>query len=219
MASATGERARAVNPATERGRGRGGLKQERALRTRAQVLGAAAQAFADKGFPAVTMLDVAELTGMTKGAVYFHYPNKEALALAVTEEFYHRIARLGEEVLGLELSPLDAVTELMTRTAVAFRDDLVVQAGARLQIESTLIATDLPRPYVGYTELVTAWLAQAAEIGELPAGARPEAIARVLISAFFGAQHISWVLDNRSDVAERVQEILTTVLPAGKSAA
>ena len=47
------------------------------------MLDAAAQAFAAKGFPAVTILDVAEITGMTKGAVYFHYSNKEALAIAV----------------------------------------------------------------------------------------------------------------------------------------
>ena len=52
-----------------------GLKQERAVRTRGQVLDAAAKAFATKGFPAVTVQDVAELAGVTKGAVYFHFAN------------------------------------------------------------------------------------------------------------------------------------------------
>ena len=59
--------------------GRTDLKQERAERTRAQILNSAAEAFASRGFPSVTIVDIAELTGMTKGAVYFHYANKESL--------------------------------------------------------------------------------------------------------------------------------------------
>ncbi|MFF6997575.1 ScbR family autoregulator-binding transcription factor [Streptomyces sp. NPDC008313] len=190
-----------------------GLKQERAVRTRGQVLDAAAEAFATRGFPAVTVLDVAELAGVTKGAVYFHFANKEALAQAVAEEFYHLLGVIGLEVQEAELSPLDAVAELLVRTAVAFRDDIMVQAGARLQIERSLIGADLPMPYLGYTESLVAWFQQALDEGQLPAETDPDVTARVLVSAFFGAQHISWVLNDRADIAERVQEILDTVVP------
>ncbi|MFI9269861.1 ScbR family autoregulator-binding transcription factor [Kitasatospora sp. NPDC052896] len=199
-------------PATPRSRGRTDLKQERAVRTRGQVLDAAASAFARKGFPAVTILDVAELMGMTKGAVYFHYPNKEALALAVADEFYRRLGATGDTVRELALSPLEAVSELLTRTAVAFRDDPMIQAGARLQIERSLIEADLPTPYVGYTNLVESWLTQARDEGQLALDTDAEVMARVLISAFFGAQHISWVLSERADIAERVREILDVVI-------
>ncbi|MGY6020336.1 ScbR family autoregulator-binding transcription factor [Streptomyces spinosirectus] len=190
-----------------------GLKQERAVRTRGQVLDAAAKAFATKGFPAVTVQDVAELAGVTKGAVYFHFANKEALAQAVADEFYHLLGVIGQEVEEGGLPPLRAVSELLKRTAVAFRDDTMVQAGARLQIERSLIGAEMPMPYLGYTESLTAWLRQARTEGHLPAGTSPEATARVLVSAFFGAQHISWVLDDRADIADRVQEILTAVVP------
>ncbi|MEU7422429.1 ScbR family autoregulator-binding transcription factor [Streptomyces sp. NPDC040750] len=190
-----------------------GLKQERAVRTRGQVLDAAAEAFATKGFPAVTVQDVAELAGVTKGAVYFHFANKEALAQAVAEEFYHLLGVIGQEVEETGLAPLEAVAELLVRTAVAFRDDTTVQAGARLQIERSQIGIEMPMPYLGYTESLTAWLRQAQRQGQLPAPTSPESTARVLVSAFFGAQHISWVLDDRKDIADRVQEILTAVLP------
>lgn len=191
-----------------------GLKQERAVRTRKQVLDAAAEAFATKGFPAVTVQDVAALAGVTKGAVYFHFANKEALAQAVAEEFYHLIGVIGQEVEEAGLPPLESVTELLVRTAVAFRDDTMIQAGARLQIERSLIGAEMPMPYLGYTEALTRWLCQAQEEGALLSGPSPEATARVLVSAFFGAQHISWVLNNREDVADRVQEILTALVPA-----
>ncbi|MFE9448802.1 ScbR family autoregulator-binding transcription factor [Streptomyces sp. NPDC006739] len=194
-----------------------GLKQERAVRTRSQVLDAAAEAFATKGFPAVTVQDVAELAGVTKGAVYFHFANKEALAQAVAEEFYHVLGVIAQEVEEAGLPPLEAVAELLVRTAVAFRDDTMVQAGARLQIERSLIGVEMPMPYLGYTESLTVWLRQAQRQDRLPAPTCPESTARVLVSAFFGAQHISWVLNDRKDVADRVQEILTAVLPAANA--
>jgi len=190
-----------------------GLKQERAVRTRGQVLDAAAEAFATKGFPAVTVLDVAELAGVTKGAVYFHFANKEALAQAVAEEFYHLLEVIKQDVRESDLSPLDAVTELLVRTACAFRDDTMVQAGARLQIERALIGADMPMPYRDYTESLAERFQQAREEGQLPADADPDVTARVLVSAFFGAQHISWVLNDRADVTDRIQEVLRAVLP------
>ncbi|MGW3283503.1 ScbR family autoregulator-binding transcription factor [Streptomyces sp. NPDC001002] len=190
-----------------------GLKQERAVRTRGQVLDAAAEAFATKGFPAVTVLDVAELAGVTKGAVYFHFANKEALAQAVAEEFYHLLGVIGSEVEEAGLSPLASVAELLERTALAFRDDTMVQAGARLQIERSLIGVEMPMPYLGYTESLTRWLRQAQDHSQLPPGTTPETTSRVLVSAFFGAQHISWVLNDRADIAERVREILVALVP------
>ncbi|MEV7501779.1 ScbR family autoregulator-binding transcription factor [Streptomyces sp. NPDC093018] len=194
-----------------------GLKQQRAVRTRGQVLDAAAEAFATRGFPTVTVQDVAELAGVTKGAVYFHFANKEALAQAVAEEFYHLLGVIGQEVKEADLAPLEAVAELLMRTAVAFRDETMVQAGARLQIERSLIGAELPMPYLGYTQAVTGWLGQAHAAGQLPASVDPEATARVLVSAFFGAQHMSWVLNDRADIAERVAEILTAVVPAASA--
>jgi AcrR family transcriptional regulator len=209
MTTGSGQR-----PSTDRARA--GLKQERAVRTRGQVLDAAAQAFAAKGFPAVTMLDIAELAGMTKGAVYFHYSNKEALAVAVAEEFYERLPVIADSVRDRALPPLESVAELLTRTAIAFRDETMIQAGARLQIERSLIDVSLPVPYVTFGDLVASWLQEARDAGDLAPGTDPDAVARVLISAFFGAQHMSWVLSDRADVAERVDEILAVVLGAAR---
>jgi len=188
-------------------------KQSRAVRTRSQILQAAATAFAGKGFPAVTVLDVAELTGMTKGAVYFHYANKEALAIAVVEEFYRRWPPMAAAVRQLDVTPLEMVSELMIRTATLLRDDTVAQAGARLQTERSLICVALPTPFQDYTEILTGLLIEAEEQGQLPPGTSPGTLARVLFAALFGAQHISWVLNDRADVLERVAEVIDAVIP------
>ncbi|WP_326719292.1 TetR/AcrR family transcriptional regulator [Streptomyces sp. NBC_00243] len=190
------------------------LKQERAVRTRERILAAAAQAFAAKGYPAVTILDVAEAAGMTKGAVYFHYENKDALALAVTDLFYRRIGEVADAVEELDLSPIGSVAELLLRTATAFRDETVLQAGARLQLERQLIGVRLPLPFQGYTELITSWLARDRETGARDELQPPDTLATVLVSAFFGAQHISWVLNDRADLVERTTALVRTIIPS-----
>ena len=190
------------------------LKQERAVRTRAQILSAAAKAFADKGYPAVTMLDIAELAGVTKGAVYFHFANKESVAAAVAEQFYERLPKLADEVEALGLDPLETIRELLIRTAVMFRDDEVAQAGARLQIEKSLIGVPLPLPFVGSTDLLIELLVRAKGPEDaLPGGTKPDAVARVLATGFFGLQHVSWILTDRADIVERVEELIATVIP------
>lgn len=153
---------------------------------------------------------------MTKGAVYFHYENKDALALAVTDLFYRRIGEIADAVEELDLSPIGSVAELLLRTATAFRDETVLQAGARLQLERQLIGVRLPLPFQGYTELITSWLARDRETGardELPP---PDTLATVLVSAFFGAQHISWVLDDRADLVERTTALVRTIIPSAE---
>jgi AcrR family transcriptional regulator len=188
-------------------------KQERAVRTRARILDAAAHAFAGKGYPAVTIQDVARLSGITKGAVYFHYANKGALAVAVVSEFYRRIKSLAHTVEQLGCPPLTSVAELLLRTAVALRDDILMQAAARLQIERAMIETELPVPYEEYTGLICGWLESGAREGRIVLTTSPHKLALVLVSAFFGAQHISWVLTERADIVERTMAVVETVIP------
>ncbi|MFJ4920595.1 ScbR family autoregulator-binding transcription factor [Streptomyces sp. NPDC088725] len=189
-------------------------KQERAIRTRGAILVAAAELFAEHGFPDVTIKNVADRAELTKGAIYFHFANKEALAVAVTDHFYRRlgaVVRAAHE--GNEASPA-VVRDLFLQVATAFRDDLIVQAGTRLQLERSYIKAPLPTPYTEFTELISELLTECRDSGTLPETVDPAALARVLRSALFGAQHISWVSEGRSDIVERVQEITEALLPA-----
>ncbi|MGD3110648.1 hypothetical protein [Streptomyces sp. YGL11-2] len=50
-------------------------------------------------------------------------------------------------------------------------------------------------------------------MSQLPDGASSEATSRVLVPAVVGTQHISWVPNDRTDIVDRVQKILTAVVP------
>lgn len=182
-------------------------QQERAIRTRAQILEAAAEIFAARGYRGTSVKDVAERAGMTKGAVYFHFPSKESLAVAVVEEHYRRWPVAMEEIRAQGFSPLATVEEMLTRAARAFRDEPVMQAGARLQNERAFIDAELPLPYVDWTQLLQALLQDAREVGQLRADVEPESAARALVAAFFGMQHVSDNLHQRADIMERWQEM------------
>ncbi|GGW69708.1 TetR family transcriptional regulator [Streptomyces lucensis JCM 4490] len=189
-------------------------KQERAVRTRAQVLDTAAELFATRGYEATSVVDIAEHVGMTKGAVYFHFKNKEAMAIAVVENNYDKWPTFLADVRARDLDPRQTILALLDRTAEAFRTDRTVQAAARLQSERSLINTPLPEPYIGWIDLLADLFAEAADAGQLKEGVPPRAAAQIVVSSFYGMQHISDVLHQRADLMERWQELRDVTLDA-----
>jgi len=64
----------------------------RAHNRRGEILDAAARLFARQGFHAASMREIAAAAGMLPGSLYYHFPSKDELLLAVYEEGVHRIA-------------------------------------------------------------------------------------------------------------------------------
>jgi AcrR family transcriptional regulator len=62
-------------------------QQERKADTRERLLSAAAQLFADHGIDAVSVDVVAEAAGRTSGAVYDHFGSKQAMLLALLDDW------------------------------------------------------------------------------------------------------------------------------------
>jgi AcrR family transcriptional regulator len=91
------------------------IKQERAARTRVEILEAAINLFSRRGFLATTMADLSRAIRMTPGALYWHFPTKEDLLLAAIEELHQRCVREFEDVLRAA-RPLPAREQLQTFT-------------------------------------------------------------------------------------------------------
>ncbi|MCL2595222.1 MAG: TetR/AcrR family transcriptional regulator, partial [Promicromonosporaceae bacterium] len=60
-------------------------RQAKADQTRADLMDAAARVFAEKGYEAASVNDLAKAAGYTKGALYAHFASKEELFLAVIQ--------------------------------------------------------------------------------------------------------------------------------------
>jgi AcrR family transcriptional regulator len=62
------------------------------MATRDKILGAALHVFAEKGYHRAAVDDIVRASQTSKGAVYHHFPNKEALFLALVDELAARLA-------------------------------------------------------------------------------------------------------------------------------
>jgi AcrR family transcriptional regulator len=62
-----------------------------AATTRARILDAAIALVARNGYVATSMSDLATAIRMTQGALYWHFPNKEALLVAAVDELQRRL--------------------------------------------------------------------------------------------------------------------------------
>jgi AcrR family transcriptional regulator len=66
-------------------------EQGKRARTRKRLIEAAAAVIAEKGFDRASLEDIAALAGMTRGAVYGNFKNKEELFLALIETHWKPI--------------------------------------------------------------------------------------------------------------------------------
>ncbi|MFL6164410.1 MAG: ScbR family autoregulator-binding transcription factor [Jatrophihabitantaceae bacterium] len=174
--------------------------------TRARVLSAAAEVFARTGFLAASMNDIVDQAGVTKGAVYFHFPSKEALAVAIVEEQFQQWPAVVETLIKHSPNALVSIVALTYEVGSRFRDDVLVTAGIRLSFERGLVNADMPTPFVGWIAQLQAMFARARRDGLLRPGVMPMPAARALVGSFFGVQHVSDVLTSREDLETRLDE-------------
>ncbi|MGA5702522.1 ScbR family autoregulator-binding transcription factor [Peterkaempfera bronchialis] len=188
--------------------------QQRAETTRRSVLEAAAHLFEERGYAGTSISDISALSGRTSGAIYFHYTGKESLALAVVEEHFATWPQLIDRYATGSEPALDRLVRLSYAVAEAFRDDVVVRAGARLWAERKAIDAPLPTPFVAWLDTVTALLRQARSGGELAPHVDPEAAAHGLVCAFFGLHTVSDALDGRRRITDHLGRLWLFLLPA-----
>ena len=79
---------------------------ERKAETRARLLAAGADLFADRGIDAVSVDAVAEAAGRTSGAVYAHFGSKQGLLLAVLDAWKQSVLTVLFAEVAMSDSPL-----------------------------------------------------------------------------------------------------------------
>src|SRR5581483_1402476 len=104
---------------------------------RDDVLAAGTVEFVERGFSSVSVTDIAKRAGMTPAAVYYHFPTKEDVLLALVGRTGDAIAELCAEAVEADAAP-DAVTALIDRFLAWLE---VHGADARLYYQSSQGAT------------------------------------------------------------------------------
>src|SRR5262245_40107714 len=103
-------------------------RQLRALRTREAVVAAAASVFDRQGFAATRLEEIALAADVTKGALYFHFPSKSAIAAAVIDQHHDQCAQLAVHSRNWELDGLSTVERFINELAINYQRDAVTRA-------------------------------------------------------------------------------------------
>ncbi len=100
--------------------------KEEAEATRESVLRAALDLFSEKGYSRTTLNDIAKRIGMTRGAVYWHFDNKEAL-LAAMIDYVHTYKQELVESLIPDIQTLADMREAFQVYARAMAEDAMLR--------------------------------------------------------------------------------------------
>ncbi|MCF6524517.1 ScbR family autoregulator-binding transcription factor [Streptomyces sp. JJ36] len=190
------------------------VKQERSARTVERLLWSAAEQVDRRGFTAASLADVSRAAGVTKGALFFHFPTKQALAEAIQA----RGDDVLEEVVGDLRQERDSALETLVDVTRAFnrllREDPFVRASVRVTRERP--AGEEPSVH----DLYTRWLAQCCRLlddaragGEL-GRAVADASARTLVTAtVLGLETLAWMGYAQTEAERWLDGVWRLLLP------
>lgn len=187
--------------------------QPRARATRLAILSAAAEHFARNGYHATSLDSVLADSGGTKGALYFHFASKEALARAVIAEMAQRWQDVRGQVGGRGLDPLSALLTLVDEVIERLIEDPIARGGTRLLNDLPTRSQDAGGPYGCGERDASALLAQAAQAGLLRDGIDPGLVARQIVALIAGHRQICDAVADRHNLRQRVDEAWTLLLP------
>ncbi|MEJ2871717.1 ScbR family autoregulator-binding transcription factor [Actinomycetospora sp. OC33-EN08] len=173
------------------------------MATRGAILDAAAYEFALEGYHAASLSKILERSGVTKGALYFHFSSKEAMADAVVAVMEERFPEIAASFEGLGLDVLTTAVHLAIGIADALAADVFCRGGMRVVSEGALGPARVPWPYRYWEDVFVDLLARAAAGGLLRDTVDPRELARTVVAIGHGHRVVSTATTGLADLRER----------------
>lgn len=120
--------------------------------TENRILELSMQLFIEKGYEQTTLQDVADAMGMTRGAIYHHFKNKEQMVDAVTTYMFHKAV------------PFETIKEDTSLTALEKLKRIVLCSVSSEDQVNTFLA--LSKTFLDNPKLVAAYLNSVKENAE-----------------------------------------------------
>ncbi|MFJ8185753.1 ScbR family autoregulator-binding transcription factor [Streptomyces sp. NPDC096105] len=184
------------------------VKQDRAIRTRRNILEAAAKVFEERGYQAATIAEILGTAGVTKGALYFHFSSKEQLALGVLHEQDQRF------VIPERSCKLQELADEVLLHAYRLQSDPMVRAGVRLSMDQHAEGLDRSGPFIRWSDVCRELLERGQAQGELLPHVVPSVTADIVVGTFAGIQSMSQAVSDYQDLLHRSSELLRHLFPS-----
>ena len=166
--------------------------------TRAFLLRTAATLFAERGYTGTALSDLIAASGLTKGAFYFYFRSKEALALAVLRDQQDRwLRQVSERVLaaGTAIEQLRALLPTMLELLATEPGAWAITRLSKDLSADPATAGEVREPMAGWVEFVADIVRRGQAGGDFQRGLDPHEVAVVIVGAFDGLKALTDVLD------------------------
>jgi TetR/AcrR family transcriptional repressor of uid operon len=169
-------------------------EQARAAR-RDQIIAAASECFARAGYHATTMADIAEAAGVSKGTPYLYFPGKEALFIALYEEWDCGLsARVNAAIGGLAEPARQSPRNILSVVAAAIAAHVidnpqtcrVLMEANNLAAYEPAIATKVRAANAGSLDQLTGLFEAGVAAGQWPPDTDPALQARLFTAGLYG---------------------------------
>jgi AcrR family transcriptional regulator len=186
--------------------------------TRAFLLRTAAQVFAERGYTGAALTDLIAASGLTKGAFYFYFQSKSALALAVLRDQQDRwLRQVRERVLsaGTAIEQFQALAPCMLDLLANEPGAWSITRLTKDMAADPALAGEVSGPMAAWVDLIADIVRRGQADGDLRSGIDPHHAAAVLVGAFDGLKALTDVLNPGAQASEifhqRAQVLLAVV--------
>ena len=189
----------------------------RAKDTKERIMSAALEAFAENGYHATSIDEVAKRAGATKGAVYYYFEDKDDLARDLHSALWERL----RDHAMAEIDPEANTVDNLARGFEAFLTALGELNHARFFLNETWHLTSDSGPSEGRVDgysFLRAFLEDGVARGEI-ADLDLDALAHVLVGMYAEATLYVLQTGERTPTADVIHRFIGALAPAGRASA
>jgi TetR/AcrR family transcriptional repressor of nem operon len=164
---------------------------KRADTTRQQLLHAAAHQFSQRAYHDVGLDDVLADAELTKGAMYFHFRSKHALAFAIVEDQAIQARAAVADLLTRKFSGLETLIDFSYQLAVGDIGNETARAAFNLLESIGRIEGLQAKRLGGWIQTLSAIASRAITEGDILDECDPQDVGRLLVSTYMGLRQTS----------------------------
>ena len=165
--------------------------QARAEATRRKIIETAIELFSELGYGETGLADVLQRAGVSKGAFYYHFDSKEAVAKAIIDEFDNRAAISVQENFDPDAPTLEGIIRSTFAVQALMHRDATVQVGQMLSQALNQVSSAGSKVYSGWTERFVEMVNAVAKAGGIRAGIDLLDVAEAIWSGVLGSHLVS----------------------------
>src|ERR1700733_839534 len=164
---------------------------KRADTTRQQLLKAAAHQFSQRAYHDVGLDDVLAEAELTKGAMYFHFRSKHALAFAIIDDQAIQAQAAVADLLTRKFSGLETLIDFSYQLAVGDIGNDIARAGLNLLESIGRIGGLQAERLAEWIQTLRAIAGRAIVEGDILDECDPQDVGRLLVSTYMGLRQTS----------------------------